>query len=156
MCGSRALACFVVYVLTAIVPSFGQSTGNELFEKTIRPTLVTKCYMCHSSQLKSPMSGLVVDTKAGLLKGGARGPEIIPGKPADSRLLQALSYTDPQLQMPPTGKLDDKEARCRLRSGPVPERRPCFRRSDIGRSRSVQESAPRPQLGRSARSSICC
>jgi len=108
MCGSRALACFVVYVLTAIVPSFGQSTGNELFEKTIRPTLVTKCYMCHSSQLKSPMSGLVVDTKAGLLKGGARGPEIIPGKPADSRLLQALRYTDPQLQMPPTGKLDDK------------------------------------------------
>jgi hypothetical protein len=53
------------------------------------------------------MSGLVLDTKAGVLKGGDRGVDVIPGKPAESRLLWALRYTDPQLQMPPTGKLDE-------------------------------------------------
>jgi hypothetical protein len=53
------------------------------------------------------MGGLALDTKAGLLAGGATGPVIIPGKPAESRLIQALSYKDENLQMPPTGKLPD-------------------------------------------------
>jgi hypothetical protein len=53
------------------------------------------------------MSGLVLDTKAGLLKGGDRGVEVVPGNPGGSRLLQVLRYTDPKLQMPPGGKLDD-------------------------------------------------
>ena len=54
------------------------------------------------------MSGLVLDTKAGLQKGGASGPVVIAGKPDESRLLLALRYTDPKLQMPPTGKLPDE------------------------------------------------
>ena len=54
------------------------------------------------------MSELVLDTKAGLRKGGARGAEVVPGNPSQSRLLQALRYTDPTLQMPPTGKLPDQ------------------------------------------------
>jgi hypothetical protein len=54
------------------------------------------------------MSGLTLDTKQGVLKGGARGPAIVPGKPAESLLLRALRYTDQDLQMPPTGKLDDQ------------------------------------------------
>jgi hypothetical protein len=53
------------------------------------------------------MGGLVLDTKAGLLKGGGLGPVVVPGKPAESRLLKALRYTDPHLQMPPAGKLPD-------------------------------------------------
>src|SRR5205823_8029296 len=57
--------------------------------------------------LPAPMGGLVLDTKAGLLKGGATGPAIVPGKPAESRLLKAIRYADPSLQMPPGGKLPD-------------------------------------------------
>ena len=91
----------------AAAPLAAQSPGNELFEKKIRPVLAAKCYLCHASSLKSPMSGLVLDTKAGLRKGGARGPAIVPGQPAESQLLQALRYSDPHLQMPPTGKLDE-------------------------------------------------
>ncbi len=53
------------------------------------------------------MGGLVLDSKSGLAKGGATGPVVVPGKPAASRLLQALRYTDPSLQMPPTGRLPD-------------------------------------------------
>jgi hypothetical protein len=83
------------------------SAGEELFEKKIRPVLVTKCVGCHSSKLKSPMGGFTVDTKAGLAAGGARGPEVVAGKPDESRILHALSYTDNTLQMPPTGKLPD-------------------------------------------------
>jgi hypothetical protein len=53
------------------------------------------------------MSGLALDTKAGVLKGGDGGPVIVPGKPAESRLLAAIRYTGPDLQMPPAGKLSD-------------------------------------------------
>ena len=83
------------------------SAGEELFERKIRPVLVAKCFACHSSTLKSPMGGFTMDTKAGLAMGGARGPEVIAGKPDESRILHALSYTDNTLQMPPTGKLPD-------------------------------------------------
>src|SRR5262249_2774080 len=84
-----------------------QSTGDDFFEKKIRPILATNCYDCHSSSLKSPMGGFVLDTKSGLLKGGASGPVIVPGKPAESLLLRALRYNDLRLKMPPTGKLPD-------------------------------------------------
>jgi Protein of unknown function (DUF1553)/Protein of unknown function (DUF1549)/Planctomycete cytochrome C len=93
----------------AAVPLLGQSVDNEFFEKEIRPVLATKCYACHSSKLKAPMGGLVLDTKAGLRRGGATGPVVVPGNASASRLLLALSYTDSQLRMPPTGKLSDSQ-----------------------------------------------
>jgi hypothetical protein len=86
-------------------PLAAQPINNDFFESKIRPVLVSKCYACHSSKLQSPMGGLVLDTKTGLLKGGSDGPVVLPGKPAQSRLLQALRYSNPNLQMPPTGKL---------------------------------------------------
>jgi cytochrome c553/uncharacterized small protein (DUF1192 family) len=53
------------------------------------------------------MGGLALDTRAGLLRGGASGPVIVPGKPTQSRLITAVHYSDTQLKMPPTGKLPD-------------------------------------------------
>ena len=57
--------------------------------------------------MPAPKGSLVLDSKEGLLKGGASGPALVPGKPAESRLLKALSYSDPLAQMPPSGKLPD-------------------------------------------------
>lgn len=82
-----------------------QTPDSAFFEAKIRPVLAASCYGCHSSKMKSPMGGLVLDTKAGLRKGGATGPVLNTGKPEESRLLVALRYTDPHLQMPPSGKL---------------------------------------------------
>ncbi len=53
------------------------------------------------------MGGLVLDTKTGMAAGGANGVVIVPGKPKESRLLTALRFDDPHLQMPPSGKLPD-------------------------------------------------
>ena len=61
--------------------AWAQSPGTEFFEKEIRPVLAEKCYGCHSSKLKSPMGGLVLDTKAGVRSGGNGGPVIVPGNP---------------------------------------------------------------------------
>jgi Protein of unknown function (DUF1553)/Protein of unknown function (DUF1549)/Planctomycete cytochrome C len=84
-----------------------QSTGDDFFEKRIRPVLADNCYACHSSKLKSPMGGLVLDTKSGIMKGGVSGPAIVPGKPAESLLLRAMRYNNLRLKMPPTDKLSD-------------------------------------------------
>ena len=96
--------------LVAAIPLLAQAP-SDLFEKEIRPVLIEKCYGCHSSKLKSPMGGLVLDTKAGLKRGGNGGPVLVAGDPKSSRLLKALTYNETDLRMPPTGKLgDDKIA----------------------------------------------
>ncbi|MEO5740485.1 MAG: PSD1 and planctomycete cytochrome C domain-containing protein [Vicinamibacterales bacterium] len=84
-----------------------QTPDIEFFEAKIRPVLAQKCYGCHNSKMAAPKGGLVLDSKEGIMKGGASGPALVPGKPAESRLLKALSYTDPLAQMPPSGKLPD-------------------------------------------------
>src|SRR5262249_27101948 len=53
--------------------------GIEFFETKIRPVLVERCYTCHSSQAEKVKSGLLLDTRVDVLKGGTRGPAIVPG-----------------------------------------------------------------------------
>jgi len=96
--------------LLATTWTAAQSTvpvNDEFFEGKIRPVLSSRCYACHSSKLAAPKGELVLDTKAGVLKGGRLGPAVVPGKPADSKLLEALTYANAHLQMPPSGKLAD-------------------------------------------------
>jgi hypothetical protein len=79
--------------------------GTAFFEVKIRPVLVERCYSCHSAGKKT-RGGLALDTRAGLRKGGANGPVVVPGKPAESRLIQALRH-DGELRMPPKNKLSE-------------------------------------------------
>lgn len=81
--------------------------GSEFFEKNVRPVLARQCLACHSSSA-SPMGGLRLDSREALLKGGSRGPAVIPGKPAESLLLKAVHQSG-SLRMPPSGKLKDAE-----------------------------------------------
>ena len=79
----------------------------EFFESTIRPLLADNCHACHSSRVDTPFGGLRLDSRAGLLAGGDSGPAIVPGRPAESALVQRL-HGRPVL-MPPTGPLGDDE-----------------------------------------------
>ncbi|MGZ4988786.1 MAG: DUF1549 domain-containing protein, partial [Limisphaerales bacterium] len=83
--------------------------GIEFFEKKIRPVLVTQCYKCHSAKSVKVKGGLLVDSRDGLLKGGASGPAIVPKQPKKSLLLKAVSYSDADLQMPPKNKLSAQQ-----------------------------------------------
>jgi hypothetical protein len=67
--------------------------------------LVEHCFKCHSGEAKKPKGGLLLDSRAGMLKGGDSGPAIVPGKPGESLLLKAVHYTDAGLRMPPKGQL---------------------------------------------------
>ncbi|MEZ6140237.1 MAG: DUF1549 domain-containing protein [Zavarzinella sp.] len=79
------------------------------FEKSVRPLLAEKCFSCHSEAAKKSKGGLVVDSLHGLLTGGDTGPALIPGKPAESLLVEAIQYKNVDLQMPPKARLADNE-----------------------------------------------
>ena len=80
---------------------------NNFFERKIRPVLVEKCYECHSAQSKKVKGGLLLDTKEATLHGGDNGPSVVPGKPDESLLLEAIRYANKDMEMPPKGKLPD-------------------------------------------------
>jgi len=86
--------------------AFATEPPSEFFEKQVRPIFVEHCQDCHGPEVAE--SKLRVDSLAGLLAGGERGPAIVPGKPGDSLLLSAINHDD-VLQMPPKRKLPPKQ-----------------------------------------------
>lgn len=83
------------------------AAGFEFFEGKVRPLLATVCYKCHSAQAKELKGGLRLDSREAVLAGGDSGPAIVPGKPDQSLLLNAVRYQS--LAMPPDGKLTATE-----------------------------------------------
>ena len=83
------------------------SEQAEFFETSVRPLLADNCHACHSSRIDTPFGGLRLDSREGLLAGGDSGPAIVPGRPAESALVQRL-HGRPML-MPPTGPLGGDE-----------------------------------------------
>lgn len=75
----------------------------EFFEKNIRPVLVEHCYDCHSEEKGKNKGELTLDTRDGIRAGGDRGPAVVPGKPDDSILINAIRQTG-QLRMPPDSR----------------------------------------------------
>jgi hypothetical protein len=86
--------------------------GVEFFEKQVRPILAGRCFGCHSGKLdegvKEPKGNLRLDSREALLQGGDTGPAIVPGKPGESLLIDAINYGE-LYQMPPKSKLPAEE-----------------------------------------------
>jgi hypothetical protein len=81
----------------------------DFFERSIRPLLIKHCYKCHSNQVDPLEGSLRVDDRTLLLAGGDRGPAVVPGRPTESLLWNAVQYSNEDLQMPPAGKLADND-----------------------------------------------
>ncbi|MBK8977989.1 MAG: PSD1 domain-containing protein [Planctomycetes bacterium] len=84
-----------------------QAATLEFFEARIRPLLAEHCVRCHG--LGERKSGLRLDHLTFVLRGGSRGPALVPGDTERSRLLRAVGYDDVDLQMPPDGRLSTRQ-----------------------------------------------
>ncbi|MGV3723177.1 MAG: c-type cytochrome domain-containing protein, partial [Actinomycetota bacterium] len=73
--------------------------NGEFFETRVRPVLAAQCVKCHGPVKQ--LGGLRLDSRQALLKGGARGPSITPGKPEKSLLLHAVRHQNAAPVMPP-------------------------------------------------------
>ena len=86
------------------------AAGLEVFEKHIRPVLIDRCYKCHSETDGAKVKGgLRLDSRDAFLKGGDSGKVIIPGEPARSLLITAITYHDQSIQMPPKEPLTKEQ-----------------------------------------------
>ena len=99
MAGVALVSASAIVAAAETVPT----AADDLFEIHARPLLVANCIRCHSEVKQE--AGLNLSTRDGLLAGGDSGAAVVPGKPAESLLLEALRYES--FEMPPTGKLDD-------------------------------------------------
>lgn len=90
--------------LLAVQPACAATADPEairFFETKIRPVLAARCFVCHSSQAPKVQGGLLLDTQAGVRKGGNSGPILDGSQPERSLLVRALRYQDADLKMPP-------------------------------------------------------
>ena len=82
---------FLAASVGAAEPSLAPTaTQLEFFEKEVRPVLADHCYKCHAE--KKQKSGLRLDSREYVLKGGELGPVVVPGNPETSRLILSINH----------------------------------------------------------------
>src|SRR2546421_10520018 len=73
------------------------------FQKEVRPLFESRCFECHGPRKQK--SGLRLDRKSSAFQGGDSGkPAVVPGKSAESLLVQKITSKDPDEIMPPKGE----------------------------------------------------
>ena len=100
----------VFCLATGNAPAEQQSFSTEqleFFEREVRPLLVKHCCQCHSADADRVEGGLLLDSRAAHLSGGDSGPSLVPGDPDNSLLIEAVQFES--YEMPPKGKMDDKD-----------------------------------------------
>lgn len=89
--GFNALICLGFFAVDAGAAE-PTAAGLTFFEKKIRPVLVERCYKCHSAKSEKLKGGLLLDTRAGIRKGGESGHAVVPGDVRGSLLIEAIRY----------------------------------------------------------------
>src|SRR5436190_7060950 len=98
----RCPVLFAVLVAFAATPPSCAAAKLD-FKRDVQPIFEQRCYECHGE--KKQKSGLRMDRKAAVFRGGDSGkPAIIGGKSSESPLLQRLTSKDPDEVMPPKGE----------------------------------------------------
>jgi WD40 repeat protein len=86
-----------------VVASVSTAADKVSYFKDVRPLLQQHCQGCH--QPAKAQGGYVMTDHAGLLKTGDGGKAgVVPGKPADSFLLDEIRVKDGKAEMPKGGK----------------------------------------------------
>ena len=90
----------VMMLWCAQIAGAGERTAESaaLFENEVRPLLVKMCFECHGP--KKQKSSLRLDSRAHMLRGGERGPALVPGDPSRSLLIAVVSGRH-EIKMPP-------------------------------------------------------
>ena len=83
-----------------------EASQIDFFEAQVRPLLIKHCLECHATDTEAS-GGLLLDSRPNWQRGGDSGDAIVPRDPAASLVMRAVLYDDPDLQMPPDGKLPD-------------------------------------------------
>ncbi len=97
------MAALLIGLAQVAIAEAAKPEEVEFFEKQVRPVLVANCFNCHGPQKQ--MSGLRLDSREGVLKGGENGPIVVPGDDERSPMIEAVRQVGP-IHMPPEGRLE--------------------------------------------------
>ena len=76
------------------------SRAEEVFANRVLPIFREKCFACHGDDADDIRGEFTMLTREGLLRGGeSENASLVPGKPQESPLLQAIRWDG--LEMPP-------------------------------------------------------
>lgn len=79
-------------------------------QNKVLPLLEARCFECHGGDdEQEPEGGLILTSRPTSLTGGDSGPAIVPGKPHESLLVEAIRYES--FEMPPRSKMPEAEIR---------------------------------------------
>jgi Planctomycete cytochrome C len=93
----------VVFALAVSATAQNAPKGEmRFFDTRVAPILTKRCLPCHNNELNDGDISFL--DRATLIKGGSRGPAVVPGNPDASVLVHAIRQ-DGELKMPPGGKL---------------------------------------------------
>jgi mono/diheme cytochrome c family protein len=73
----------------------GEDDATRLFRERVAPLLEKRCVACHSGA--TPKGKLALTTAAGARRGGESGPAVVPHKPDESVLLDAVIGAPPAM-----------------------------------------------------------
>src|SRR2546423_14864961 len=90
----------LLYSLTAQGPSCGAEPVDYL--RDVKPLLAARCYSCHGAVRQK--SRLRLDTAEFIRKGGRSGPAVVPGKHAESLLIERVTAAEDTQRMPPASE----------------------------------------------------
>jgi hypothetical protein len=94
-------------IIVGILMHGASPSDSRHFIDSVEPVLKAKCFSCHGKDKQS--GGLRLDSLKAMLKGGDVGAAIVPGNLEKSLLIEAISFKNPKMQMPPKEKLSDKD-----------------------------------------------
>lgn len=100
----------------AVAKPVGESAGGDSEEalvaklkfvrESVLPLLEARCFECHK-QGAEVRGGLMLSSRQAMLNGGESGPAIVPGKPDESLLVEAVRYES--FEMPPRTRMPKQE-----------------------------------------------
>ena len=108
--GSVAVRSHLLSMVLVVACAWGELVAADetaKFVEEVLPLLEAKCVSCHGPEKQE--GNLRLDSMAAAKTGGDRGAAIVPGDLDQSLLVKAISFRDPDFQMPPKQKLSDKE-----------------------------------------------
>ncbi len=89
--------------------AWADPAADQHFLNRVKPLLDSRCITCHGAEKQK--GGLRLDSRAAAIKGGESGPAVVPGKPGESLLLDAVLHSKKELKMPPKEKLTTADIR---------------------------------------------
>ncbi len=99
-------APIIVFALSFILAPLPAAEKPVSFAKDIQPVLENSCLKCHGSAIQ--LSKFDLRTRESAMKGGEKGPAIVPGKPEESKLYRLVAGLE-KPAMPMDGKLTPEQ-----------------------------------------------